>query len=192
MTPGQALAISYADRMRELRCPDPPLFDGAIGLRPWRESDVTRGLMTFADPLTERFSWPHVRAYFDGQEIGRGRGEQLELAVVDASDDESVLGGAALYAVDLDARRASVGYWLAAPARGRGVATRAVELLAGWTFSVLGVARLEITCAPDNLASQRVAERCGFTREGVLRSHVPFKGARRDSVVLSLLPGELR
>jgi len=55
-----------------------------------------------------------------------------------------------------------------------------------------GYARLELTCGPDNLASQRVAERCGFTREGVLRSHVPFKGARRDSVVFSLLPGELR
>ena len=54
------------------------------------------------------------------------------------------------------------------------------------------LARLELTCGPDNLASQRVAERCGFTREGVLRSHVPFKGARRDSVVFSLLPGELR
>lgn len=54
------------------------------------------------------------------------------------------------------------------------------------------VARLELTCGPDNEASQRVAERCGFTREGVLRSHIPFKGGRRDTVVFSLLPGELR
>jgi hypothetical protein len=37
-----------------------------------------------------------------------------------------------------------------------------------------------------------VAERCGFTREGVPRSHIPFKGTRRDTVVFSLLPGELR
>jgi RimJ/RimL family protein N-acetyltransferase len=49
-----------------------------------------------------------------------------------------------------------------------------------------------LTCAPDNDASQRVAERCGFTREGVLRSHTPFKGGRRDTVLFSLLPGELR
>jgi RimJ/RimL family protein N-acetyltransferase len=37
-----------------------------------------------------------------------------------------------------------------------------------------------------------VAARCGFVREGVLRSHVPFKGGRRDTVLHGLLPGELR
>ena len=64
--------------------------------------------------------------------------------------------------------------------------------MAGWAFSTLGVARLELTCGPDNEASQRVALRCGFVREGVLRSHMPFKGTRRDTIVFSLLPGELR
>jgi RimJ/RimL family protein N-acetyltransferase len=76
--------------------------------------------------------------------------------------------------------------------RGHGAATRAVRLLARWAFDDLGIARLELTCGPDNTASQRVAERCGFTREGVLRSHMPFKGGRRDTVMFSLLPGELR
>jgi RimJ/RimL family protein N-acetyltransferase len=88
------------------------------------------------------------------------------------------------------ARRAAVGCWLAPHARGRGIATRAVRLLARWAFDDLGIARLQITCGPDNLASQRVAERAGFTREGVLRSHYPFKGGRRDTVVFSLLPGD--
>lgn len=61
-----------------------------------------------------------------------------------------------------------------------------------WALAELGLARLELTCGPGNEASQRVAERCGFVREGLLRSHVPFKGARRDSMIYSLLPGELR
>jgi RimJ/RimL family protein N-acetyltransferase len=65
-------------------------------------------------------------------------------------------------------------------------------VLARWAFAELGLARLELTCGPDNEASQQVADRCGFSREGLLRSHVPFKGARRDSVIYSLLPGELR
>lgn len=56
----------------------------------------------------------------------------------------------------------------------------------------LGLARIELTCGPDNESSQRVAARCGFVREGVMRSHVPFKGGRRDTVLFSLLPGELR
>ncbi|MEU4838724.1 GNAT family N-acetyltransferase [Nocardia testacea] len=65
------------------------------------------------------------------------------------------------------------------------------RLLAGWAFDALAVARLELTCGPDNLASQRVALRCGFVREGLLRSHIPYQGARRDTVVFGLLPGEL-
>jgi RimJ/RimL family protein N-acetyltransferase len=52
-------------------------------------------------------------------------------------------------------------------------------------FAEAGVARLE-------LASQRVAERCGFTREALLGSRLPFRGGRRDTVVYGLLPGELR
>ncbi|SDJ98637.1 Acetyltransferase (GNAT) domain-containing protein [Actinopolyspora mzabensis] len=75
--------------------------------------------------------------------------------------------------------------------RGRGAATRTLRLLARWVFDHLTLARLELTCAPDNTASQRVAERCGFVREGVLRSHMCFQGGRRDSVMSSLLPGEL-
>jgi RimJ/RimL family protein N-acetyltransferase len=95
-----------------------------------------------------------------------------------------------VYDIDAGQARAAVGYWLAPHARGRGIATRAVRLLARWALDDLGLARLQITCGPDNLASQRVAERAGFTREGVLRSHYPFKGSRRDTVVFSLLPGD--
>ena len=91
----------------------------------------------------------------------------------------------------LELGRAAIGYWLAPHARGRGVATRAVRLIFPLGIRGSASSRLELTCGPDNGASQRVAERCGFTREGVLRSHIPFKGARRDTVVFSLLPGEL-
>jgi len=66
------------------------------------------------------------------------------------------------------------------------------RLVAAWGFTTLGLARIELTCAPDNDASARLAARCGFVREGVLRSHLAFKGGRRDTVLFSLLPGELR
>jgi RimJ/RimL family protein N-acetyltransferase len=152
--------------------------------------------MLFADPLVQRFSWPQsraytgadARAYVAAQEEGRLRGEQLELALTVPADPDAVLGGASLYDIEREDARACVGYWLAAHARGRGVATHAVRLLAGWAFGPLGLARLQITCGPDNVASQRVAERCGFVREGVLRSHMAFKGGRRDTVVYGLLP----
>lgn len=90
---------------------------------------------------------------------------------------------------------------LATPRGGRLLACRggsrarrgdhSVRLLARWAFAGLGVVRLELTCVPDNVASLRVAERCGFVREGILRSHVPFKEGRRDTVIFGLLPDEI-
>jgi RimJ/RimL family protein N-acetyltransferase len=184
--------------MAVLPLPTPPLADCAVALRPWRERDIPAQLAAFGDALFERFSdWPprteaDARRYLKAHEAARVRGEQLELALVEPHDHDVVLGGASLSSVSLPQGRASIGYWLAPDARGRGLATRAVRLLASWAFDALRIERLELTCGPDNHASQRVAERCGFTREGLLRSHMPLEGSRRDTVVFSLLPGELR
>jgi len=186
--------------MTALALPLAPLADDVVLIRPWRAADVPTMVMAFADPVVQRFSWSRMMPYTEAdardyvveQEEARRRGDALAVALISPGDDAVVLGGASLYDVDLVQGRAGIGYWAAAEARGRGVATHAVRLLAGWGFSALGLARIELTCAPDNLASQRVAERCGFVREGVLRSHRVFKGARRDSVIFSLLPGELR
>jgi RimJ/RimL family protein N-acetyltransferase len=176
----------------------PALADEVVALRPWRESDIPAQLEAFSDPWFQRFSdWAprdeaEALAYLAAHEHARERDEQIELALVEPHDDGVLLGGGSLNNVDLREGRAGIGYWLAPHARGRGVATHAVRLICGWAFEDLRLARLELTCGPDNLASQRVAERCGFTREGVLRSHLPFKGGRRDTVIFSLLPGELR
>jgi RimJ/RimL family protein N-acetyltransferase len=65
-------------------------------------------------------------------------------------------------------------------------------LLSGWVFESLPVDRIEIHAEPGNAASRRVAERAGFTFEGVLRSYFVNKGVRRDAASYSLLRGELR
>ena len=185
--------------MAELWFPVPQLAGDVVLLRPWGEADAPGMVLAFSDPVMQRFSWrttafteTDARDYFAEQEEARLRGEELNFALAEPRDQDVVLGGASLYEVRLDRGCAAVGYWLAPQARGRGLATHAVRLLARWAFAELGLARLELTCSPDNEASQHVAGRCGFSREGLLRSHVPFKGARRDSVIYSLLPGELR
>src|SRR5262252_744886 len=185
--------------MAELGFPVPPLADDVVLLRPWYEADVPGKVLAFTDPVVQRFSWrttPYpeadARSALAEQEEARLRGEELNFALVEPGDQAAMLGGCSLYDVRLDQGCAALGYWLAPRARGRGVATHAVRLLARWAFDELGIVRVVLTCAPDNQASQRVAERCGFTREGLLRSHMPFKGGRRDTVLFSLLPGELR
>jgi RimJ/RimL family protein N-acetyltransferase len=185
--------------MAELWFPVPPLAGDVVLFRPWREADLLGIVLAFSDPVMQRFSWrtgayteTDARSWFAEQEEARLRGEELNLALVEPHDQDVVLGCVSLYEVRLDQGCAAIGYWLAPGARGRGAATQAVRLLARWAFAELGLARLELTCGPDNEASQHIADRCGFSREGLLRSHVPFKGARRDSVIYSLLPGELR
>jgi len=111
--------------------------------------------------------------------------------IADAAREEP-LGLVSLRMAEQDPGLAAVGYWLRPEARGRGVATVAVLLVAGWAFDRLGVQRLELTTVPENVASQRVAERAGFSREGVLRGLVATKdNGRRDSVMFSLLPADL-
>ncbi|HEY8718693.1 GNAT family protein [Pengzhenrongella sp.] len=182
--------------MTELLFPTPPLTDGVVLLRPWRATNLPAKVRAFGDPQLQRFSWTRaqpataadIEASLRTDEEARAGGQALNFAVVEPRDEDVVLGGAALYDVTLDQGRAGVGYWLAPEARGRGAATRAVRLLTRWAFSTLALARIELTCGPDNAASQRVAERSGFTREGILRSHLAFQGGRRDTVLFSLLP----
>jgi RimJ/RimL family protein N-acetyltransferase len=89
-----------------------------------------------------------------------------------------------------DQGSAETGYHVVPEARGRGLATAGLRLLARWTFAELEVGRLQLTTHLDNLASQRVAEKAGFTREGVLRAWVDQRGERVDLIMWSLLPGD--
>jgi RimJ/RimL family protein N-acetyltransferase len=85
-----------------------------------------------------------------------------------------------------------VGYWCLRSERGQGIVPRALRLLTRYAFEKLELGRVELVTDPDNASSQRVAVKLGFTREGVLRSHLLHPdGRRRDSVMFSLLPGEL-
>jgi RimJ/RimL family protein N-acetyltransferase len=85
-----------------------------------------------------------------------------------------------------------IGYWCAPEARGKGVLTRALRRLCRFGLFELQLDRLELVTDPENKASQRVAQKVGFQREGTLRVHLPRPdGGRRDSVMFSLLPGEL-
>jgi RimJ/RimL family protein N-acetyltransferase len=174
------------------------LTDGTVRLRLLTEADLPAVVAACQDPeiprwtrVPDSYGDSNAREWFEAQQQGRDAGSELHLVVVDARGDE-LLGSIGLVAIDWEDMRGSIGYWVAPEARGRGIATRAVRLLAAWGFDELGLGRVEIKSQPDNAASHRVAERAGFTREGVLRAHALIKGRRRDMVVFSLLPGDMR
>ena len=176
---------------------DVPLTDGVVTLREWHAADVAAMTEHLND--AEIAHWaalpsPYTRAdaedYFAEREPKRESGECLSLVMVSASTDE-VLGSIGLEVTSWEHLRGELGYIVFAHARGRAVATRAVRLLARFSLKRLGLLRLEILADPRNRASQRVAEKAGFTREGVLRSHTQEAGERRDMVSWSLLPDEL-
>jgi RimJ/RimL family protein N-acetyltransferase len=116
------------------------------------------------------------------------QGRFLPLLVVDDETGE-IQGGAAVHHVDRQRGQAEIGYWLFEHARGRGTATRTARFLAELGFS-LGLERIEARVDLGNTASERVLERAGFTREGILRSLPQRAGGRVDQTVFSLLPGE--
>ncbi|MGH2697685.1 MAG: GNAT family N-acetyltransferase [Actinomycetota bacterium] len=176
--------------------PPATLKDGVIAIRSWRNSDLVHLVNLLGDPAVARWTGipePYTRKeaklFFKTNARQEAMGVGTDSAIVDATADE-VLGGVGLKLTAAHAT-AEVGYWVAAHARRRGIATRAVRLMARWAFEDLEVKRLELLTHLDNEASERVAEKCGFRREGVLRSLRVIKGERVDLTMFSLLPDEL-
>lgn len=173
------------------------LTDGTITLRPWTRADVPWLARAAADPEVSR--WTGIPRGCDEalaedwivmHEAQRATGWGVPFAITDAATSKQ-LGSMALEHVRASVGVAEVGYWVAAEARGRGVATRALRRIAKYAFDDLRLARLEIPVHVENAASRRVAERAGAHLDGVLRSARVLNGSRVDVALYSLLPGEI-
>jgi len=88
--------------------------------------------------------------------------------------------------------RGEVGYWIDAAFEGRGLVTRTVSAMLDHAFGPLGLHRVGLRAVADNVRSRSVAERLGFTLEGVLRECAAFPDGRRDLAVYGLLAREWR
>ena len=159
-----------------------------------RTEDVDTIAPAFADPDIQDagnlppFTREELLANLEHVPALAASGRLMPLLVVDAARAE-VLGGGTLHHLDAERGIVEIGYWLFPHARGRGVATRVARILAEHAFS-LGVQRVEAYVNIGNEASDRVVERAGFTREGVVRSLPKPDGTRVDKTLYSLLPGE--
>ena len=166
------------------------LRDGELELRRLLPTDRDAILAACQDP--ELLRWTALPEPFTA-DSARGLLEEAARAWYDGTVAELaiVVDGAFVGATHLafyDDWRASVAYWLAPEARGRGYVTRAVRLVTRWGFDTFeSLNRIELWSIVGNEASDAVARRAGFTEEGVLRSRFPARGEYKDVRCFSLL-----
>jgi RimJ/RimL family protein N-acetyltransferase len=168
------------------------LAAGWLLLRPWRDDDVDDVWAAVQDPDIRLWNGTGSGSRNEVVAMLRRRadwsdGDHASWAVVDAAGG-ALLGSVSLHSIDPVQADAEIGYWTVPAARGRGVASRAVDAACRWAFGALPVARIELCHAVENEASARVAARAGFTREGRLRRSYRYgDGVKHDELLWSRL-----
>ena len=173
---GRDNAISPA--MPLIDPPVKPLTDGVVLLRPFTLDDVASVTNACQDPGIHRWTltlpWPyrehHARDWIASHEEKRALGTSGQFAVVDAADDR-LLGSLGFDQFDWEISKAIVGYWVAAPERNRGVATRALLLGTTWALEELGLSELQLMTLIGNIASERVAQKAAFVMIAEITDH---------------------
>jgi RimJ/RimL family protein N-acetyltransferase len=170
------------------------LVDGDLTLRRAVPADVADVREVYSEADTRRWMlWDdelpddaEALANIERSELAWAEGSWAVFRVV---VDGHVVGGVNLRFGDYGTAETS--YFLRASARGRGLATRAVLLAADWGFRERGLARVFLRVNPENASSVALAERAGFSYEGIERSSAASPDGRRfDSRVYSLLPAQ--
>jgi [ribosomal protein S5]-alanine N-acetyltransferase len=178
-----------------LRPPDPVLADDAIRLVPLAPAhepalaalaldDDVRTYTRVPTQPRAGFAAEWLERYEEGWRDGTRAGFAIE------TQDGQFLGVGLFVALEREGRQGEIGYVVGPAARGKGVATRTLRLLTDWGFDTLGLERIELWIDVANPRSERVAERVGYLREGVLRSYWFKEDIRRDFGIWSMLQGE--
>ena len=177
------------------------LCDGNILVRPLELADEQSLFAAVRESIPEVspwLGWCHENySIEETREFLRSRVEKSQgdewysFGVFDRSNGERFLGGVGLNFINRVHQFGNLGYWVRTSVVGRGVASKASRLVARFGFEELGLHRIEILAAVSNIASQRVAEKIGAAREGVLRKRLLIRGEPQDAVMFSLVHEDL-
>ncbi|MFJ2567517.1 GNAT family N-acetyltransferase [Streptomyces sp. NPDC087568] len=151
-----------------------------------QDPDIQRWLSQLPSPYLPE----HARSFTEDMvPVGWANGSMFTFGLFLAGASGDLVGTLGMTMRSLG--EAEIGYWATKEHRGNGYVTEASLAVARWAFTQLAVDRLEWRAEVGNHASRAVAERVGFTVEGILRSGLNNKGVRRDCWVGSLLPSDL-
>jgi len=165
-----------------------------VTIRAYEAGDAEDLWQAVRESVPEAFPWlPWAHAGYsmdDASAWARSRAQLLaerrEFTFAIVGPDGRFLGGCGINEINPIHRFGNLGYWVRTSATGRGVASEAVRQLADFASRNTELVRLEIVCAVGNQRSQRVAERVGAVREGVLRHRLLLHGKAVDAVMYSL------
>jgi RimJ/RimL family protein N-acetyltransferase len=162
--------------------PNPPLADDLIALRELSPDDAAAVAAACVDHEILRwtrtptdYTLRHALDWIAATEAGWDTG-RADLAITEQASAAFV---GAIGLVVLTPWLGEIGFWVAAPFRGRGYMTRALRLVTSWGHS-LGLTRLQLEVFVGNSASERVAAKVGYRPEGELRSYAEQRGELRD------------
>jgi RimJ/RimL family protein N-acetyltransferase len=165
----------------------------AVSLRPLAAEHLDDVTALFDDADVLRFTRlpvpppaGYARTWLERYEAGRLDGTREAFAALD--DDGRFVGLALAVDIDREGREVELGYITAPAARGRGIARAMLDELTRWAFDELGALRVTLIIDVENRASSRVAERCGYVLDGVMRSSYLKDDVRVDAGLWSRLP----
>lgn len=170
----------------------PPSAD-SVHLRGVTEGDTELARELSADPyvphigsLPAHASEDELLEWAHRQQRRHAEGAGCSFTIVETKTEQAV-GHCGLWLQELSQGRATAGYSIIGSARGRGLAAQALRALTTFGWRVPHLFRISLYTEPWNLASVRTAERAGFGREGLLRSHQAIAGRRRDMLLYAAM-----
>lgn len=174
----------------------PVLTTDRLVLREWLPSDAADMFRFRSDPVAQIYNSEPMRdvsqaaALIDDLRTAYAAGEQIQWAVTIPPDDRPV----GLFGYNYWQRfhrRAEVGYDLARPHWGSGLAYEGMAAIIRFGFEEMGLHRIETETILDNVRSIRLLERLGFQREGVRREYsLEDDGEFHASTIWGLLAHE--
>ncbi len=167
-----------------------------LTLRPLADADLDAIVIAGSDPVTQQWlplPRPYRREHAEGfvHQIAPAA-QRSGAGLIRAIEIEGELAGAIDFkGTDWSERVTEIGYWTAPAHRGRGVMPEAVTAMAHYALIERNLERVVLRVATGNTASARVAEKAGFTREGIARNAGFTHGGRVDFLVFSLIRSDL-